>query len=118
MHTLRANYQAAVWRRCLQNKPTVQDSKECGWKLNKDGFLEIEWMRTPSAPDAVLELLSCKCKRSCLLPDCACLANSLVCTEMCTLQICTNQRQEEEEEEEFDIEPEHSDEDYDNNEYT
>ena len=114
MHTLRANYQAAVWKRCLQTKPTVPDPKGYGWTADKDGFLDIEWMRTTSATDAVLEMLSCKCKRSCSLPDCTCLANSLVCTDMCKLQTCTNQRQNEEEDE-LDIELGNSDEDDENN---
>ena len=55
----------------------------------------IEWMRTPPAPDAVLELLSCKCLRSCRLPSCTCLVNGLECTNMCRLQTCSNRKKEE-----------------------
>lgn len=58
-------------------------------------MLILDWMRGPPAPLAVLELMACKCARTCKLPDCTCLANRLKCTEMCKLQTCTNQREEE-----------------------
>ena len=43
-------------------------------------------------------LLSDGLLTTCKLPDCSCLANKLKCTEMCKLQICSNQREEEEDE--------------------
>ncbi len=43
----------------------------------------------------LLELLSCKCSRSCKNPTCPCLANGLRCTELCKLTTCSNQAQEE-----------------------
>jgi len=98
MHVLRANYQAAIWRRCLQCQPYVPSPKGCGWTTDDDGKLAIEWMQGSPAPDAVLQLLSCKCGRSCKLPDCTCLANSLKCTDMCKLRTCSNQPADVEEE--------------------
>ncbi|KAK5904133.1 hypothetical protein CesoFtcFv8_005726 [Champsocephalus esox] len=50
------------------------------------------------APDAVLQLMSCKCARICKLPACVCLENQLKCTDVCKLQTCTNQRSEDEDE--------------------
>ena len=54
-------------------------------------------MRGSPAPDAVLQLLSCKCARSCKLPECTCLVNGFKCTDMCKrkLQTYTNQAEEE-----------------------
>ena len=49
------------------------------------------------APDAVLELLACRCTRSCKLPSCVCLANGLKCTDICTLKQCQNQVEGDEE---------------------
>ena len=46
------------------------------------------------APRAVLELLSCQCKRVCQLLSSTCLAYGLHCTDMCQLQECTNQPEE------------------------
>ena len=60
-----------------------------------DGKLAIHWMRSPPAPDAVLELLACKYVRSCKLPKCTCMANGLACTDLCKLQSCSNERQQE-----------------------
>ena len=91
MHTQRANYQAAVWRRSLDSAPEIPNPIDHGW-TEDDGNLAIHWMRSPPAPDAVLELLACKCKRSCKLPSCPCLTNKLPCTDMCSLQTCSNQK--------------------------
>jgi len=37
---------------------------------------------------AVLELLSCQCKRRCKLPNYTCLSNDLQSTDLCRLQDC------------------------------
>ena len=52
--------------------------RKSGWTTDGDGYLIIEWIRTPPAPD--LKLLSCKCLRSCKLPSCTCLVNGLAPT--------------------------------------
>ena len=55
--------------------------------------IAIHWMRSPSAPDAVLELLVYKCVRSCKLTKCTFIANRLAFTDMCCkLQSCSNQK--------------------------
>lgn len=92
MHVQRSNYQAAIWKSCLQTSPVVPSPTLHGWTIN-DGKLAIHWMRSAPAPEMVLELLSCKCVRSCKLPDCTCLSNGLSCTDMCRLQTCSNQKQ-------------------------
>jgi len=96
MHILRANYQAAIWRRCLKPSPFGPSPTDCRWTTDENGNLVVEWMRGSPAPDTVLQLLSCKCVRSCKLPVCTCLSNGLKCTDMCRLQICSNQATEEE----------------------
>ena len=95
MHVLRANYQAAIWRCSLQSQPSVPGPTKNGWTTDDDGQLVIHWMRTPPAPDVVLELLACKCLRCCKLPNCTCLTNGLKCTDLCKLQTCTNQKPDE-----------------------
>ena len=96
MHSLRANYQACIWRRCLQANLVPPHPKLNGWKLDEDGGLSVDWMRGPPAPEAVLDLLTCNCVRSCKLPSCTCLTNGLRCTDMCRLQTCSNQASEQE----------------------
>ena len=68
MHAMCANNQAAIFRRSLKTQPSVPDPKESGWTTDDDGKLAIEWMSGSPAPDAVLQLLTCKCTRSCKLP--------------------------------------------------
>ena len=92
-HCLRANYQAAIWR-SLQNNPGTPTPVGHGWRMEKEDdqpMLVIDWMDRVPAPEAVLDLLSCLCSRSCKLPSCVCLTNGLKCTDMCRLRNCTNQ---------------------------
>ena len=72
----------------LANEAICAKSKRNWWTTNDNGQLAIEWMRGSPAPDAVLQLLSCKCARSCKLPECTCLVNGFKCTDMCKLQTC------------------------------
>ena len=70
-----------------------------GWKLQQveeREELQFDWMDGKPAPDAVLELLACRCTRSCKLPSCVCLATGLKCTDICTLKECQNQVGDEE----------------------
>lgn len=94
-HALRANYQAAIWKRCLECCPETPSPVGFGWCQEGDR-LTIDWMSGEPAPTAVLELLSCSCKRSCKLPSCSCLVNGLKCTDMCKLLECTNRRDDQE----------------------
>ena len=94
MHLIRANYQAAIWKCCLPARPTVPNPTKCGL-ICDDGKLAIHWMRSQPAPYAVLELLACKCVRSCKLPKCTCMANGLACADKCKLQSCSSQKQQE-----------------------
>ena len=65
-HILRTNYQAAIWRRCLHQYPNTPNPNGYGWKTSSgSNELKVDWMNGLPAPDAVLELLSCKCTRVC-----------------------------------------------------
>ncbi len=97
MHAMRANYQAGIWRGSLQQHPEVPSPVEHGWARN-NGQLTFKWMQGSPAPEAVLQLLSCKCSRKCKLPECQCMSNGLKCTNMCNLQTCDNHPQEDDHE--------------------
>ena len=93
MHTVRANYQAAIWQRSLTSNATIQNPLDStGWILDDEGQLTVNWMTGPMAPDAVLGFLSCKCMKNCQLPSCQCMVNGLKCTEACKLQTCGNMK--------------------------
>ena len=79
-YTLRANYQAAVWRPSFQAKMEAPEPSGHGWIVDNDGNLTIKWMTGLPAP-AVLDLLSCDCHKSCSAPN---------CTQMCWLKGCQN----------------------------
>ena len=71
MHSLRENYQAAIWRRSFQACPEIPNPIGHGWELESDHdqqFLTIDWMTDSPAPEAVLVLMFCKYSRGCKLP--------------------------------------------------
>lgn len=68
------------------------------------------------APKAVLEFLSCQCKKSCKLPTCSCLVNGLKCTDMCRLQDCTNRKDDDDDDDDVLVSDESDDEDEDTEE--
>lgn len=89
MHSFRANYQAGVRRRALEECPSIPNPSGHGW-CYEDGKLTICWMTGSPAPDVITEFLSCKCSSVCKLPNCQGLSNGLKCTITCKLQDCNN----------------------------
>ena len=92
-HMLRANYQAAIWQRSLEQFPEVPNPTGHGWKIeSQDGqdVLAVDWMNGKPAPQALIDLLACTCRRECKMPQCDCMRNALKCTDMCTLTECSN----------------------------
>jgi len=53
--------------------------------------LTIDWGEGRPAPQAVMELLSCDCKKVCVHDSCTCIQNYLKCTNLCKLTSCANQ---------------------------
>ena len=93
-HAKRANYQAELWRRCLEQDPQIPSPVDRGWKAEREGGSEkllVHWMDGQPAPETILGLLACSCPRKCELPRCTCLASGLKCTDMCKLTDCENQ---------------------------
>ena len=64
-HTIRTDYQAAIWKRSLENHPSIPDPADgYGWIKSDDGNLNVKWMTISTAPEAVLCLMSYKCKKT------------------------------------------------------
>lgn len=93
-HCLRANHQADVWRRSLQNHPTIPSPVGRGWCMEVN-TLTIDWMNGDPAPKSVIKLLSCQCRRSCKLPSSSFFLNGLNCTDICSLRDCSNRAEDE-----------------------
>ena len=78
-HAKRANYQVAIWKRCLELDPKVPTPFARGWKIeHEDGVakLVVDWMDVKAAPEAIL-LLACNCTKKCVAPKCVCVTNGL-----------------------------------------
>ncbi len=82
-HILHANYQPMVWWNDYIHRPSLPSATEYGWRL-EDGFHVPVLMMLPSAPEAVIELVKCNCKKSHYAQSsrCSCRSNNLNCTEM------------------------------------
>lgn len=83
-HLKRANYQSFIWKHALQTEVNQSPDGQ-GWQ-QKNGQLEIYWTNQALAPQAVMELICCRCKGSCQTRRCSCVSNGLPCTEACTCQ--------------------------------
>ena len=88
LHIKRANYQTAIWRRAIVAQPNLPSPDGHGW-IVCDKEITINWMATKPAPNEILELLSCGCRKSCIASKCCCMKAGLPCTDMCFLK-CDN----------------------------
>lgn len=82
LHVQRANYQAAVWRRALDQKMCAPSPEGHGWEQDADGCICIKWLQTQPAPEEVLEFVNCKCNY-CSKEACSCAQSNQRCTELC-----------------------------------
>ena len=90
-HTMRANYQAAIHHRCLQRKIDAPTPVNNGWILNEENDLVVVWITQPVAPDSVMNLITCSCKKtSCIQGKCSCYMNGIKCSELCNCISCEN----------------------------
>ena len=58
--------------------------------LCDDRHLNVDRVDGPPAPDAVLEMLSCKCRKSCRTLQCQPVVYGLKCSDICSLKQCEN----------------------------
>ena len=84
-HVTAANYQAAFWRGAIVSLLVIPSPHGHGWEVDNASYVvEFVWLGTKPAPEKELELLSCTCKRACMIESCCCLKAGLKCTDMCT----------------------------------
>lgn len=89
LHVKRANYQAAIWRKCLQRDISAPSALLHGWE-DKSGELCVQWSTLPYPPPELSNLVKCGCKGGCKSNRCACVKNNLGCTACCTCHDCQN----------------------------
>jgi hypothetical protein len=81
-HILRAHFITHIWKTSTIHNPLQWDPTKYGWEMVSDKLQPI-MTKDPSAPDAILELVKCNCKKGCLTNACSCKGNNLPCTEIC-----------------------------------
>ena len=87
-HIERANYQTAVWNQSLSPYMDIPSPDGNGWIL--DGEYKILWMTLPAAPDSLLQIVKCTCKKGCTSQRCSCLKAQLKCSDLCSCENCSN----------------------------
>ncbi|XP_066925450.1 uncharacterized protein [Clytia hemisphaerica] len=103
-HIKRANYQAKIWRMCLNPLVERCDPSEHGWGID-DGGLFVKWMTCNPALDEVLSLVTCDCKKSCGA-TCPCVMNKMECSDACGCGDCGNRDEDDQESEDFESDEE------------
>ena len=83
-HLKRANYQAAIWKRCLEPHPNVPSPHGHGWEVIDDD-ISIVWITQASAPDIITKKRRCGCKSNhpCSTRRCSCRHRAMQCTALC-----------------------------------
>lgn len=90
LHAKRANYQAAVWKRCLQPNINAPSPTHDGWKLQNQELI-VQWCSLPSTPSSLSQLVKCSCKKNkCDSRRCSCVTQNLPCTGLCHCLNCVN----------------------------
>ena len=91
LHTKRAAYQTAIWRRCGEQEIKPPPPEEHGWTMTEGSGLEPQWSLKPTMPPAVTQFVQCGCKLSrCIDNHCMCRRKERVCTDICECANCEN----------------------------
>ena len=61
-HCKHVAYVTGIVKRAIEQNPDVPSPHGYGWKTSSH-TLEIEWMTKSPAPESILELISCNCKK-------------------------------------------------------
>ena len=82
-HIKRSTYQSGhVWGLSLELQPVIPDVTDWGWESAQTAGYIPKWTILPIVEEACLELISCKCPKSCT-GNCKCFKTSLECTSLC-----------------------------------
>ena len=92
LHSQRANYQAAIWRRSLVARQYAPSPVGHGWKLSGSDdspWLAVQWTSTTHT-SSITELVKCGCTKDCSTKRCSCKSSELPCTQLCQCENCEN----------------------------
>ena len=57
-HCLRANFQAYIWRQSNVNFTHLPSPSTCGWTVEDDGIMDIDWFDGDAIPDSLCDILA------------------------------------------------------------
>lgn len=98
-HIKRANYQCFIWKHARDGNLSVSSPIANGWTRDDSGNLAPMLMCNNPAPESLLELVVCGCKKGCT-SRCSCRKAKLSCTLACGCDNeCQNNPQEDGDEE-------------------
>ena len=86
-----SNFIALIWKKCCIASPELPNPKQHGWYEYDAQLVPTPTTALP-APQSILELVKCRCKRNCTSKTCSCRKHDLRCTDMCSLcdETCEN----------------------------
>jgi hypothetical protein len=83
-HVLRVHIQARVWGQAsISLQDSQMDPLQNGYHKESDSQLKPTMTNALPAPEAIIEMVSCQCKRDCSSARCSCRKNNLSCTDLC-----------------------------------
>ena len=83
-HCQQAHYQTILWKSAALLSPPVLNPLHHGWQLKSSVLLPIYISQgQATAPDEVLHIISCNCKKGCRTTQCSHTKLSPSCTEFC-----------------------------------
>ena len=90
LHFRRSDYQVYEWKNALNCDFEPLDPNGNGWYI-ADGMIKIKWQTQLPAQEAILQFVSCECKKSkCANNMCRCRVVNLCCTKVCNCDECLN----------------------------
>ena len=91
LHFDRLNYQCRQWKTALNLHHELSDPTDHGWVNDDNGRLGIHWTECKPAPEAILEFVTCSCRKSeCGTNQCGCVFVNLRCIDLCLCKSCKN----------------------------
>ncbi len=86
-HIKRSSYQSGhMWGQSLEAHPELPDVTDWGLEISQTAVHIPKWTTLPIAEVACLELISCKCAKSCK-GTCNCFNADLECTPLCKINV-------------------------------
>jgi len=82
-HILRVHIQARVWGQASIAQQEFLDPLQNGFYKDALGQFKPTTTEVLPAPDSIIEMVRCQCKKDCLSQKCSCKLKNLPCTDLC-----------------------------------